>query len=77
MKTLIRKAGSLTAIVAGLFAVLATPAFADGGYSPYQPHVPVDTAFAGSDIAFIGGMLMIVIGAAVVSYSRNLKSKIA
>lgn len=62
------------------FVVAVTPIYADGGYtpyspySPYSPHVPVDTSLGGTEILIVAGVVVYVLGVALIANSKKLQS---
>ncbi len=65
-------------VTASAFFFAVTPIYADGQpttpYSPYSPHVPVDTSIGGTEILIVAGVIVYVLGIALIANSKKLQS---
>lgn len=72
----INKVFLLTILAFGILNVFRSPALADGGYTPYGPHIPEDTGIADAVLFNIVAVSAYVSGLGFIGISKFLNSKI-
>ncbi|MFA6754756.1 MAG: hypothetical protein WCR68_02920 [Candidatus Dojkabacteria bacterium] len=66
-------------LVATVFALNVEKVLADsnGVYTPYKPHIPIQTGLEDSSIFYVVALVLFVLGIATLSTAKTLKEKLS